>query len=117
MKRFNIPICVLLTLSIAIIIEFMKVWQLLAIAGIIGGALAKDLKSALLSGLIGLVSCWSLVLLFLWGFYSYAAGIAYVNLSTLLALGLLFIGVLGFLSAATGHLLATFLIRLADHGT
>jgi len=109
MKKFGFIPCFLITLTAAVILQLTEIWQLMIIAGIIGGILAKNFKTAITSGFLGFLACWGIFFSFLSLTEPYSFGLAFSYLSTFFVIGLLLIGVLGLLSASIGYFSITIL--------
>ncbi|MHA1582265.1 MAG: hypothetical protein ACTSYM_07235 [Candidatus Baldrarchaeia archaeon] len=103
MKKLGFLPCLLITLIIGVILEFTKIWQLLVIAGIIGGFLAKNAKTAALSGFLGLLFTWGVFFLANYVKLPCSFTIAFSNLSMFLGIGLILIALLGLFSALIGY--------------
>lgn len=103
MKKFGFIPCFFITLVIAIALQSTKIWQLLVIAGIIGGILAKDFKTAIASGFLGFLVCWGILFAVLSLTVPYGFRIASSSLSMFLVIGLILISILGILSALIGY--------------
>lgn len=103
MKKYSFIPCFLITLIIAIVLQCTKIWQLLVIAGIIGGILAKDFKTAIASGFLGLLVCWGIFFAVLSFKVPYSFGLAVSSLSMFLVIGLILVSILGILSASIGY--------------
>jgi len=103
MKKLSFLPCLLITLIIGIALEFTKIWQLLVIAGIVGGFLAKNLKTAALSGFLGLLFTWGIFFLIDYLKLPGSFALAFSNLSMFLGIGLILIALLGLFSALIGY--------------
>jgi len=107
MKKLNFIQCLLITLAIGVALEFTRIWQLLVIAGIIGGFLSKNLKTAVFSGFFGLLLCQGILFIALYLKLPSSFAMAYLNLSMFLGIGLILAGLLGLFSALIGYFSAT----------
>lgn len=103
MKKFSFIPCFLITLILAVVLQLTKIWQLLVIAGIIGGILAKNFKTAIASGFLGFLACWGIFFAILFFTAPYSFGRAFSSLSMFFGIGIVLISILGILSASIGY--------------
>jgi len=103
MKKFSFVPCFLITLILAVVLQLSKIWQLLVIAGIIGGILAKNFKIAIASGFLGFLVCWGIFFAILSFTAPYSFKLAFSSLSMFFGIGIVLISILGILSASIGY--------------
>ncbi|WXG44400.1 MAG: hypothetical protein WED04_10260 [Promethearchaeati archaeon SRVP18_Atabeyarchaeia-1] len=104
-EQLNLPPCLLITFLGATLVQATMIWQLIVVAGVVGGMLAKDFKTAILSGVLGFISTW---LLFL-GLIDLSApgsfGLAFSFFSMFFVIGVVLIAIFGAASASLGYFL------------
>jgi len=112
-KRLGLLPCLLVVIVLGALLELTRTWQLLIIAGVVGGLLAKSFRTAALSGFLGLIIAWGVYFLAHYASMPTNFALAFSHLSMFLAIGLLLVGLLGLLSALLGYFAASTLKRQA----
>jgi len=102
MEKLTFPPLLILTFCAATILQLTTIWQLTVIAGLIAGILAKDFKTAVLSGAFGFLASWLLFFLVLSQVPNNLA-IAFSIFSMFFGIGLILTIVLGVTCASIGY--------------
>jgi len=110
-KRLGALSCLLVVFVLGAALELTRTWQLLVIAGVVGGILAKSLRAAALSGFLGLVIAWGAHFLVHYASMPTNFAMAFSYLSMFLVIGLVLAGLLGLISALLGYFAASVLRR------
>jgi hypothetical protein len=112
-KRLGLWWCLLVVVVLGVALELTRTWQLLVIAGVVGGLLAKNLRTAVLSGFLGLVIAWGAYFLAHYTSMPASFATAFSHLSMFLAIGLVLAGLLGLFSALLSYFATSILKRQA----
>jgi len=112
-KRFGLLPCLLVIAVLGVALELTRAWQLLVIAGVAGGLLAKSFRTAAASGFLGLIIAWGVYFLVHYTSMPANFALAFSYLSMFLVMGLVFVGLLGLISALLGYFAASILKRQA----
>ena len=110
-KRLGLLPCLLVVAVLGMALELTRAWQLLVIAGVVGGLLAKSLRTAAASGFLGLIIAWGVHLLARYAPMPVNFALALSYLSMFLVIGLVLVGLLGLISALLGYFAASILRR------
>ncbi|MCS7140154.1 MAG: hypothetical protein N3F04_03470 [Candidatus Nezhaarchaeota archaeon] len=113
MKRLGLLTCLLITLAIGVVLELTEYWQLLTVAGVVGGLLARSFKVAAISGFLGLLIAWGVYFLTHYVMLPTSFAVAYSYLSMLLGIGLVLVALLGLFSALLGYFLSKIVMKRA----
>ena len=103
MERLSLVPCFLITFCLATLFQATTIWQLIVIAGFIGGALARDFKTAILTGILAFLASWLFLFLVLDLMSPASMGLAFSFFSLFFAIGIVLIIVLGLASALVGY--------------
>jgi hypothetical protein len=109
-EKLGLAPCLLITFLGATLVQATMVWQLIVAAGFIGGILAKNFKTAILSGILGFLATWLLFFAAIDLKAPVSFGLALSFFSIFFVLGIVLIVVLGFASASMGY----FLMRIIE---
>jgi hypothetical protein len=110
-KRLGLLPCLLVVVVLGVALELTRTWQLLVIAGVVGGLLAKSFRAAALSGFLGFVIAWGVYFVAHYASMPANFALAFSYLSTLLVIGLALVGLLGLFSALIGYFATSTLKR------
>jgi len=110
-KRFGLLPCLLVVVVLGALLELTRTWQLLIIAGMVGGLLAKSFRAAALSGFLGLIIAWGVYFLAYYASMPTNFALAFSYLSMFLVIGLVLVGLLGLISALLGYFATSILRR------
>jgi hypothetical protein len=103
MERIGLAPAFLIAFSLATVFQATTIWQLIVIAGFVGGALSKDFKTAVLTGVLAFLASW-LLLFFALDFMAPASiALAFSFFSLFFVIGIVLIIVLGLASALVGY--------------
>ncbi len=103
MEKLGLAPCFLIIFGLATVFQATTIWQLTVIAGLVGGALAKDFKTAALTGIFGFLASWLLLFLILDLIAPVSMALAFSFFSLFVVIGILLIIVLGLASALVGY--------------
>jgi hypothetical protein len=109
-EKLGLAPCLLITFLGATLVQATMIWQLIVVAGFIGGILAKNFKTAILSGVLGFLATWLLFFAAIDLRAPVSFGLALSFFSIFFVLGIVLIVVLGFASASMGY----FLMRVIE---
>ena len=109
-EKLSLIPCLLITFLAATLVQATLVWQLIVIAGIIGGILAKNFITAILSGVLGFLATWLLFFALLDLAAPNNFALAFSFFSMFFGIGVILIIVLGLASASVGY----FLVRVIE---
>jgi hypothetical protein len=103
MEKLSLVPDFLITFCFATVFQATTIWQLVIIAGIIGGALAKDFKTAVLTGILAFVTSWLLFFIALAFMAPASLALAFSFFSLFVVIGIVLIVILGLASALVGY--------------
>ena len=109
-EKLSFMPCLLITFLAATLLQATMIWQLIVIAGSIGGILAKNFLTAILSGVLGFLASWLLFFALLDLAAPSNFAIAFSFFSMFLVIGIVLIVVLALASASIGY----FLMRVIE---
>lgn len=94
-----------ITFSLATLFQATTIWQLMVIAGLVGGALAKDFVTAALTGILAFLASWLFLFLVLDLMAPASMALAFSFFSLFFFIGIVLTIVLGLTSALVGYFL------------
>jgi hypothetical protein len=103
MEKLSLVPSFLITFCFATVFQATTIWQLVVIAGIIGGALAKDFKTAVLTGIFAFLASWLLFFMALAFMAPASLALAFSFFSLFVVIGIVLIVILGLASASIGY--------------
>jgi hypothetical protein len=103
--KLSVVPCLLITFLAATLLQATFVWQLIVIAGVLGGILAKNFMTAILSGVLGFLVTWLLFFALLDLAAPSSFALAFSFFSIFFGIGIVLIAVLGLASASIGYFL------------
>jgi hypothetical protein len=105
MEKLSLAPSLLITFSLATVFQATTIWQLMVIAGFVGGALAKDFRTASLTGILAFLLSWLLFFMLLVFMAPASMALAFSFFSLFFVIGIVLIIVLGLASALVGYFL------------
>jgi Zn-dependent protease with chaperone function len=103
MEKIGLVPCFVITFALATLFQATTIWQLVVIAGFIGGALAKDFITATLTGILAFLASWLLLFWLLDLVAPASIALAFSFFSLFFMIGIVLTIVLGLASTLVGY--------------
>jgi hypothetical protein len=110
MEKISLVPCFFITFALATLFQATTIWQLIVIAGFVGGALARDFVTAALTGIFAFLASWLFLFWLLDLMAPASIALAFSFFSLFFIIGIALTVVLGLASTSVGY----FLVAIYD---